>query len=80
VFQLEEEILSISARQIDRRLKNQKKKLSRKMYDRTKPGKLLKHQTPIKTNYWDVSEPGFPEITILTFSGQHINTKQKTKQ
>ena len=35
--ELEEEVLSISSRQIDRRLKEKKKKLSRKMYGRTNP-------------------------------------------
>lgn len=67
--ELENEILSISARQIDRRLKNQKTKLSRKMYGRTKPGKLLKQHIPIKTDNWNISEPGFTEIDLVSHSG-----------
>jgi len=67
--ELEKEMLSISARQIDRRLKDQKKKLSRKLYGRTKPGKLLKHHIPIKTDNWDVSMPGFTEIDLVSHSG-----------
>ena len=39
------------------------------MYGRTKPGKLLKHQIPIKTNNWDVSEPGFTEVDLVSHSG-----------
>jgi hypothetical protein len=70
---LEEKVLSISARQIDRRLKDQKKKLARKMYGRTKPGKLLKHQIPIKTNNWDVSEPGFTEVDLVSHSGANAS-------
>jgi len=71
--ELEQEVLSISARQIDRRLKDQKKKLARKMYGRTKPGKLLKHQIPIKTDNWDVSEPGFTEVDLVSHSGPNAS-------
>jgi len=42
--QAEKQLLSISARQIDRRLASRKIKLKRRMYGRTKPGGLLKHQ------------------------------------
>ena len=72
--ELEEEMLSISARQIDRRLKIKKLKLSRKMYGRTKPGKLLKHHIPIKTDNWDVTEPGFTEIDLVSHSGSNISS------
>lgn len=68
---IEKQMLSISARQIDRRLKNQKKKLSRKLYGRTKPGKLLKHHIPIKTDNWDVTEPGFTEVDLVSHSGSN---------
>ena len=71
--ELEKEMLSISARQIDRRLKDHKKKLSRKMYGRTKPGKLLKHHIPIKTDNWDVTEPGFTEIDLVSHSGSNAS-------
>ncbi len=71
--ELEKKVLSISARQIDRRLKDQKQKLARKMYGRTRPGKLLKHHIPIKTNNWDVSEPGFGEIDLVSHSGSNAS-------
>ena len=45
--QVEKQLLSISARQMDRRLKDKKAQIGRRMYGRTKPGTLLKHHIPI---------------------------------
>jgi len=45
---IEQQLLSISARQIDRRLKARKTQLKRRLYGRTKPGTLLKHHIPSK--------------------------------
>lgn len=67
--ELEDEVLHISARQIDRRLKDKKRMLKRRLYGRTKPGTLLKHHIPIKTDCWDVSEPGSTEIDLVSHSG-----------
>lgn len=71
--QIEKEVLSISARQIDRRLSEKKTSLKRKMYGRTKPGTLLKHHIPVKTDCWDVTEPGFTEIDLVSHSGQNAS-------
>ena len=65
----ERQLLVISARQIDRRLKPRKTDLRRRMYGRTKPGTLLKHHIPIKTDHWDVTSPGFTEIDLVSHSG-----------
>ena len=65
----ERQLLVISARQIDRRLKPRKSDLRRRMYGRTKPGTLLKHHIPIKTDHWDVTSPGFTEIDLVSHSG-----------
>jgi hypothetical protein len=65
----ERQLLAISPRQIDRRLKGRKSDLHRRMYGRTKPGTLLKHHIPIKTDHWDVSSPGFTEIDLVSHSG-----------
>lgn len=70
---VEAEVLSISARQIDRRLGDRKCKRKRKMYGRTKPGTLLKHHIPVKTDCWDVTEPGFTEIDLVSHSGPHAS-------
>jgi predicted transcriptional regulator len=71
--QIEQEVQSISARQIDRRLKDKKKKLKRRMYGRTKPGTLLKHHIPIKTDSWNVTEPGYTEADLVSHSGSNAS-------
>lgn len=68
-IQLQRQILSISPRQIDRRLKEKKTEFKRRMYGRTKPGSLLKHHIPIKTDCWDVTIPGYTEIDLVSHSG-----------
>lgn len=64
-------LLAISARQIDRRLQLHKLELKRHMYGRAKPGTLLKHQIPIRTQHWNVTEPGYVEIDWVSHSGSH---------
>jgi hypothetical protein len=65
----EEQLLAISARQIDRRLKSRKATISKRIYGRTKPGTLLKHHIPIKTDTWDVTSPGWTEVDTVSHSG-----------
>jgi len=65
----ERELLAISPRQMDRRLGDQKRQARRRLYGRTKPGLLLKHQIAIKTESWDVRGPGFTEIDLVSHSG-----------
>src|ERR671924_88070 len=67
--QIEHQLLAISARQIDRRLKGRKAQLKRRLYGRTKPGTLLKHHIPIKTDSWNVKTPGFTETDLVSHSG-----------
>ena len=67
--EIERQMLAISSRQIDRRLLPRKRILRRRMYGRTKPGTLLKHHIPIKTDHWDVTCPGFTEIDLVSHSG-----------
>ncbi len=66
---IEAQLLSISPRQIDRRLQKKKLQLKRRLYGRTKPGTLLKHHIPIKTDSWDVKDPGFTEVDLVSHSG-----------
>jgi len=66
---VEQQLLGISARQIDRRLRAKKQARRRRIYGRTKPGCLLKHQIPVKTDSWDVKTPGFAEIDLVSHSG-----------
>ncbi len=67
--ELERQLRGISARPIDRRLQPRKRILRRCLYGRTKPGTLLKHHIPIRTDHWDVSDPGFTEIDLVSHSG-----------
>ncbi len=67
--QIEQQLLRISARSIDYRLREEKRRQRRRLYGRTKPGSLLKHHIPLKTDHWDVSEPGFTEIDLVSHSG-----------
>jgi hypothetical protein len=66
---LQHQLLSISPATMDRRLKTQKLRLKKNLYGRTKPGSLLKHHIPIKTDHWDVSTPGFTEVDLVSHSG-----------
>ena len=54
---------------MDRCLRAFKSELRTRQYGRTKPGTLLKHQIPLKTDRWDVQEPGFTEIDLVAHSG-----------
>ena len=67
--QVQKQLLSISPATIDRRLRPKKHQLKKRLYGRTKPGTLLKHHIPIKTDSWDVTTPGFTEIDLVSHSG-----------
>ena len=41
----------------------------RPAYGRTKPGTVLKHHIPLKTDRWDVAIPGFTEIDLGAHCG-----------
>ena len=67
--QVQNQLLSISPSTIDRRLKAKRRLLKKRLYGRTKPGTLLKHHIPIKTDSWDVTTPGFTETDLVSHSG-----------
>jgi hypothetical protein len=66
---VQKQLLAISPATIDRRLKGKRGQLKKRLYGRTKPGTLLKHHIPIKTDNWDVKTPGFTEIDLVSHSG-----------
>jgi len=66
---LEDQLLAISARQMDRRLRATKHIVKRRLYGTTRPGSLLKQMIPIKTDHWDVNRPGYLEIDLVSHSG-----------
>lgn len=67
--QTETDLLTISPATMDRRLAQKKLKLKKRLYGRTKPGTLLKHHIPIKTDSWNVTTPGFTETDLVSHSG-----------
>ena len=66
---VERQLLAISPRQMDRRLAPHRRQLTKRLYGRTKPGTLLKHHIPLKTDRWDVATPGFTEIDLVAHCG-----------
>jgi hypothetical protein len=66
---LQQQLLKISPRTMDLKLKAKKRLLKKKIYGRTKPGTLLKHHIPLKTDHWDVTTPGFTEADLVSHSG-----------
>jgi hypothetical protein len=66
-------LLRISARTIDRALRDKKRGLRRRLYGRTKPGALLRHRIPIKCESWDVHKPGFLELDTVSHSGENAS-------
>lgn len=67
---VQEQLLAISARQMDRRLFSYKRTVKRRLYGTTRPGSLLKSMIPIKTDHWDVTLPGYLEIDLVSHSGR----------
>ena len=70
IIPAEERLLrKISPSTIDRRLKPCKQEARRRLYGRTRPGHMLKHHIPIKTDCWDVDRPGFTEVDLVAHCG-----------
>jgi hypothetical protein len=59
----------ISARHMDRRVRAHQRPLTRTRSGTTRPGALLKHWIPIKTDHWDVTKPGSLEMDRVSHSG-----------
>lgn len=66
----EAKLLSISPSTLDRALKEKKQRLKRRLYGRTKPGTLLRHKIPVRTDTWDVRRPGYLEADLVSHSGE----------
>lgn len=61
--------LERSPRQIDRRLRARKHRLTRRRDGTTRPGSLWKHQIPITTDHGEGTTPGDLEIDRVSHSG-----------
>jgi hypothetical protein len=68
-LELERQLLAISARQIDRRLRAHKVADKKRIYGGTRPGRLLKHHIPLRVDRWDARLPGFTEVDLVAHSG-----------
>jgi hypothetical protein len=66
----ETKILRIGARTIDRYLASKKRDMRKRLYGRTKPGTLLRHQIPIKCESWHEVDPGHLELDTVSHSGE----------
>ena len=62
-------LLAMGSATIDRHLKFARQRVGRRIYGTTRPGALLKHHIPIKTDCWDVDRPGFTEVDLVSHSG-----------
>ncbi len=65
-------LLLVSAATIDRLLKPVRVVHGRKGLSGTRPGTLLKNQIPIRTHFWDVSQPGFMEADTVAHCGNSL--------
>ena len=71
-LETQDKLLSISAATIDRVLKPVRVAYGRKGLSGTKPGTLLKNQIPIRTDFWDVTQPGFMEADTVAHCGDSL--------
>ena len=67
---VEAQLLRLSPRQMDRRLAPSRRPGQTGRYGGTKPGRLLTHQGPLRTDRWDVTVPGFTEIDLVAHWGE----------
>lgn len=67
----EQLLLAMSSATIDRKLKTKKNNIRKSIYGTTRPGALLKHHIPIKTDCWDVKKPGFCEVDLVAHCGDN---------
>lgn len=65
----ERQLLKMSPRTMDRRLKDRKIQLRKRIYGKTKPGTWLKHVIQIRRGPWSVRRPGYTEMDLVSHSG-----------
>ena len=70
---VEAQLRQISPRHMDRLLQADKRQVRRRLYGRTKPGTLLKHHIPLRTDRWDVTTPGWTEVDLVAHSGDRAD-------
>ena len=68
---VENQLLNVSAAQIDRLLADSKSKNKRGRCT-TRPGSLLKTKIPIRTENWDITRPGYIEADTVAHCGTSL--------
>lgn len=63
------QLLAMSPATMDRRLAAHRRRLGRKIYGQTKPGRWLRQTIPIQTDSSKVPEPGWMEADTVSHSG-----------
>ncbi|MCP5128420.1 MAG: integrase [Pseudomonadales bacterium] len=66
------QLLAMSPATIDRLLRPIRARRGRKGLCGTRPGSLLKNQIPIRTEHWDVTQPGFMEADTVAHCGNSL--------
>lgn len=67
------QLLAISAAHVDRMLAPRKAQSKHRGRSGTKPGSLLKHHIPIRTDNWDVTKPGWLEADTVAHCGGSLD-------
>ena len=62
-------LLAASKSTLDRILARHRNRLKKRIYGKTKPGSLLKRDIPVRTDFWNINEPGWLEIDLVSHSG-----------
>ena len=70
--ELHQQLLVISPATIDRLMAPLRAKYRKQGLATTKPGSLLRHHIPIKTEQWDETQPGFVEVDTVAHCGASI--------
>lgn len=66
------QLTTISAATLDRLLKPIRVTEGKKGLCGTKPGTLLRNQIPIRTDHWDITQPGFMEADTVAHCGNSL--------
>ncbi len=69
---IKKRLLSISPATIDRLMIPVRKKCKKLGLATTKPGSILKHHIPVKTNQWNEKRPGFLEADTVAHCGTSV--------
>jgi hypothetical protein len=68
-----QKLLGMSAATMDRMLKSVKIEIGKRGRCGTRPGTLLRTQIPVRTEHWDVKEPGYIEADTVAHCGESMS-------